>query len=108
MNLSSAILATLAYHDIFDYPLDFSEIYDLLIQKKAQKTFVAGELDRLVDIGKVGKSNGYFFLRNSQKIVGIRKMRINYSHKKFKKSALFANLLKVIPSVKLVAVSGAL
>ena len=108
MNLSSAILSVLAYHDIFDYPLESFEICDLLIKKKAGKILIERELERLRVMGKVSESDRYFFLKNREKIARIRKLRTKYSQKKLKRAAFFAGLLKVIPSVKLVAVSGAL
>ena len=108
MNLSSAILSTLVYHDIFGYPLDLSETANLLIKKKAGEESIARGLGSLRVIGKVGANNGYFFLKDRQKIVRIRKLRAKYSQQKLERAAFFAGLLKVIPSVKLVAVSGAL
>src|SRR3989344_5004414 len=108
MNLSSAILSVLAYHDIFDYPLESFEICDLLIKKKAGKILIERELERLRVMGKVSESDRYFFLKNRNKIARIRKLRIKHSQAKLKRAAFFAGLLKVIPSVKLVAVSGAL
>ena len=108
MNLSSAILSALAYHDIFDYPLESPEIGDLLVKKKTRKELVARELKRLREKAEVGKSGNYYFLKNRQKIVAIRKLRTRYSKVKLKRAAFFAKLLKFIPSVKLVAVSGAL
>ena len=108
MNLSSAILLALAYHDIFEYPLDSSEIYDLLVKKKVRKESIARELERLRAIGKIGGSDRYFFLKNRKKITRIRKLRAKYSQAKLRKAAFFARLLMIIPSVKLVAVSGAL
>lgn len=108
MNLFSAILATLAYHDIFDYPLNLSEICDLLVEKEASKESIVRELVRLKVSRRIGEINGYYFLKNRQKIARIRKLRIKYSHAKRKRATFFAGLLKIIPSVKLVAVSGAL
>ena len=108
MNLSSAILSTLAYHDIFDYPLDFSDVYNLLIQKKASVALVKRELIRLREQKRVGEVSGYYFLKNRKKIARIRKLRAQYSQTKLKRAAFFAGLLRIIPSVKLVAVSGAL
>lgn len=108
MNLPWAILSTLAYHDIFDYPLDLSEICDLLVKKKASKASIERGMERFKGIGKVGEKDRYFFLKGRQKIVRARKLRIRYSQAKLKRAAFFASLLKIIPSVKLVAVSGAL
>ena len=108
MNLSSAILSTLAYHDIFDYPLESSEIFDLLIKKKSGKESIARGLERLRVAGKVSGNNERFFLKGRRKIVRVRKLRIKYSLKKLKRAVFFAKLLKIIPTVKLVAISGAL
>lgn len=108
MNLSSAILSTLAYHDIFDYALNLLELCDLLISRKAGEASLARELERLKAVGKIDEDSGHFFLKNRKKIVRLRKLRANFSRGKLKRAAFFANLLKIIPSVKLVAVSGAL
>src|SRR3990167_5405021 len=108
MSLSSSILSTLAYYDIFDYPLDSSEIGGLLIQKKARKESIVRELGRLGVSRRIGEINGYYFLKSREKIVRIRKLRTKYSETKLKRAAFFTGLLKIIPSVKLVAVSGAL
>src|SRR3990167_1433780 len=108
MSLSSSILSTLAYHDVFDYPLDSSEVADLLVKKRSGKESVKSELEKLREIRKVGESYRYYFLKSRQKIVRMRKLRTKYSQKKLKRAAFFAGLLKIIPSVKLVAVSGAL
>ncbi|OGD90118.1 hypothetical protein A2W45_03505 [Candidatus Curtissbacteria bacterium RIFCSPHIGHO2_12_41_11] len=108
MNVASSILSTLAYHDIFDYPLDLHEIFDLLIKKKSDKESIARGLERLRVAGKVSENNGCFFLKGRRKIVRVRKLRIKYSLKKLKRAAFFAKLLRIVPSVKLVAVSGAL
>ena len=108
MSLSSSILSTLAYHDVFDYPLDSSEVADLLVKKRSGKESVKSELEKLREIGKVGESYRYYFLKSRQKIVRMRKLRTRYSEAKLKRAAFFSRLLKIIPSVKLVAVSGAL
>ena len=108
MNVSSAILSTLAYHDIFDYPLDLSEIFDLLVKKKSGKESIARGLGRLRIAGKVSGNNECFFLKGRRKIVRVRKLRIKYSQAKLKRAVFFAKLLKIIPTVKLVAISGAL
>ena len=106
MNVVSSILSTLAYHDIFDYPLDLSEIFDLLVKKKSGKESVKSELENLREIGKVGESYRYYFLKSRQKIVRMRKLRTKYSEAKLKRAAFFAKLLRIIPTVKLVAISG--
>lgn len=107
-NISNAILATLAYHDIFDYPLTAGEISNYLIAKKAKKSLVERELTKLVKSQKIGENRSFYFFKNRQKIVRLRFQRQGYSKSKLKRAQFFANILKLIPTVKLVAISGAL
>jgi hypothetical protein len=108
MTISETILATLAYHDIFDYPLTSEEIQKYLVEKKATFASVKNGIDQLVRERKVGSLDGYFFLKGRKKIVALRKKRQKYSKTKLKKAFFFAKILKAVPTLKLVAVSGAL
>lgn len=108
MTLSDAVLSTLAYHHIFDYPLTESEIHQYLIGKKASPRQVQKELTKLKAAAKIGERRGYFFLKNRPKIVELRLQRHKYSQEKLKRAGIFASLLKIIPTIKLVAISGAL
>ena len=108
MPLSQAILATLAYHDIFDYPLTLEEIHKYLINLEARPFTVRRGLNKLFLTGKIFSKNGYIFLKGRSEIVKLRKLREKYSLPKIKRAQFFARILKVIPSLKLVAISGAL
>ncbi|OGD87526.1 hypothetical protein A2870_04215 [Candidatus Curtissbacteria bacterium RIFCSPHIGHO2_01_FULL_41_11] len=101
MRLKQAILATLAYHDIFDYPLTAQQIHRYLIIK-ASKTALEKELAVLFP------AKEFYSLTNRQKIALIRKKRQKYSNKKLKRAYFYASFLKQIPSIKMVAISGAL
>lgn len=107
MTLSKAILATLAYHDIFGYPLTQDEIRNFLIGKKI-KLQLKKELSKLKSQGEIGERNGYHYLKNRSKLTAIRLQRAKYSRAKLKRAKLFTTLLTLIPTVKLVAISGAL
>lgn len=108
MNLSEAILATLAYHDIFEYPLTLKEFHRYLIGKRASFASVERNLFKLKANGQIGANQGYYFLKGRTKIVSIRKRRERYSRAKFKRAVFFASILKTIPTLKLVGISGAL
>src|SRR3990167_3293662 len=108
MTLSQSILATLTYHDIFDYPLTQQEIHNYLINLEVRAFTVKGELNKLFLTRKLVSKNGYIFLRGRSKIVILRKLREKYSLLKIKRAQFFARILKIIPSLKLVAISGAL
>jgi len=88
-----AILKTLAYADIFDYPLTRPEIYRWAIGK-----FSTSSLPRQL----------YFFLPHRQHLVAIRYRRHRASLVKLKLARKVGEWLKLIPTIKLVAVTGAL
>ena len=108
MNLRQAILATLAYHDIFDYPMTKEETCRYLIEERANLKSIRDGLNYLVASKKIGAKEGYYFLKNRTNLVSLRIQRGKYSKSKFTKAHFFANILKIIPTAKLVAVSGAL
>lgn len=108
MTLSESILSTLAYHDIFDYPLTAGEISNYLIAQKARESLVEKELAQLVKSKKIGENRSFYFLKNRQKIVKLRLQRQKYSQEKLQRAKLFSKLLTLIPTIKLVAISGAL
>jgi len=104
------ILRTLAYADIFDYPLTAEELYRFLI---ANKTFPFLLLE---DILKQIKQNDeqietdgeYFFLKGRKKIVNIRQKRKKWSEQKVKIAQRVARWFKLISWVKMVGITGAL
>src|SRR3989344_4082796 len=108
MTLSQSILATLFYHDIFDYPLISEEIHQYLINNQTSQSRVESELLHLHQSSKIGQKDQYYFLKGRSKIVKLRRQRVRHSRVKFKKAYFFAQVLKIIPSLKLVAISGAL
>ena len=115
MNLISCIiLKTLAYADVFDYPLNEKEIYRFLISK-FQIPCLAGrqanskfqkELTALS--ANICRKEGFYFLKGRQKIVEIRKKREKWSREKFKIARRVARWLQVIPWIKMVGITGAL
>jgi len=108
VNLKQSTLATLAYHSIFDYPLTLEEILNYLIGNKSTEAKIKKQLYALIKENKIGDQNGYFYMKKDNRIVEIRLKRQGYSKQKLKKAEFFANVLKFIPTVKLIAITGAL
>lgn len=118
--IEKAILKTLAYADIFNFPLTSGEIWGYLIARDDNREYkrIKNEFKRisefedclkvLISGGKISADEGYCFLKGREKIVGLRKKREKWSREKVKKAKRIANLLKIIPTVKLVGISGAL
>jgi hypothetical protein len=102
--MRASILRTLAYADIFDYPLTLEEINYWLIGTKAKYT--SGVY--LSALPMVENSSGFYFLTGRGKIVTIRQHRARWSQAKLKLAAKVGDWLKIIPTIQLVAVTGAL
>ena len=108
MTLSESILATFAYHDIFDYPLKVDEVHKYLIAAKSSLSSVQEVLRELKILGIIGERHGYFFLKNRPNLVAGRLQRAKYSQAKLKRARTYQKLLTLIPTVQLIAISGAL
>ncbi len=103
--LQRSILKTLAYADIFDYPLTAREIHKWLISKKAVKLqALQGQALKL----KIQRTKSFYHLPNRQNIVSLRQSRQQFSLLKLRKAQKITKLLRLIPSIKLVAITGAL
>lgn len=105
--MKKAIIQTLAYADVFDYPLIEKEIWRYLIaEKKISSEIVQKELcQKYPQIVKTGE---YFFLKNRHQIVKIRQVREKWSRGKLKIAQRVAGWLRLIPWIKMVGVTGAL
>src|SRR3990167_8778923 len=100
--MEKAILKTLIYGDIFDYPLKVYEIHKWLIGKKANLRQVEKALEILIVKGKVKKVKGYYVLPKRKELVNKRKRREKQSKAYFRKAKLLALILKIVPWIKLV------
>ena len=110
-------MATLVYADIFDFPLKKQEIWERMVGsrksevgsriKQKERDFVSS-LKSLVKQGKIEKSGEFYFLKGRREIVGKRLRREGESLRKLKRAKKIAAILKIIPTVKFVGVSGGL
>lgn len=108
MNNLQSIIATLAYHDIFNYPLKVEEIWRFQIAKKSTQATIKKGIEILLKQKKVKTKNELIFLKGRGEIAKLRLKRFKYSQQKLKKARFYAQILKYVPSVKLVALTGAL
>lgn len=108
MTIRSAILATIAYHDIFKYPLTQNQIYELLIGRSAKISAVKKALADLEKQKKILSKKGLYYLKGRGELPRICSKRQKSSVLKFKKALFYARILRFIPTVNLVAISGAL
>lgn len=106
--MEKAILKTLIYSDIFDYPLKGYEIHKWLIGRVASFQQIEKSLTKLLIKGKVIKVKDYYVLAKRKGIVTKRQLREKQSKKFLLKGKICCTFLKIIPTLKLVGISGGL
>lgn len=110
--LIKAILRTLAYADIFDYPLRSEELYCSLIgqnvKRKTQDDIKKELTKKSSCVLLITYHDGFYCLKGRQKIVRIRQEREEQAQEKLKIAHRVARYLRLIPWLRLVAVTGAL
>lgn len=104
--LERAIYATIAYFDMFSYPLTTIEIWKWLFIKKENqlRKFSLNDVTVALEGSQNLKQllsikNGFHFLNGKDEIVQTRWKRHNFTQKRFKRMRKFARLVQMIPFV---------
>jgi len=104
-----AILRTLLYADIFDYPLTPHEIHYYLIEAAASREAVQARLDHSDWLrARTTRTAGYVALRDRPALGALREARRHSSAALWPAARRWAAVLGALPFVRLVAVTGAL
>ncbi len=113
--IEKAILATLAYYDIFDYPLTGFEIWRYLICRKNfdGEKIQAGDLFETLKESeflreKISHKFGFYFLCGRGEIVEKRLWRKKLADQKWKKLKRIFKIVALVPFVRGIFVSGSL
>lgn len=107
--LEYAILRTLLYSDLFDYPLTFAEAAHYLIGQPSTADAVRACLTRscwLAD--RVIQLDGYLALRGREALIARRLDRAATSDRLWRHARRFVRVLRVLPFVRMIAITGAL
>ncbi len=102
-----AILTTILYSDIFEFPLTQKELWRLLIsKKKIEKRAFTQALDHLSWV--IIKKDGYYCLKGKQEIVSKRVGNLSEVKAKLILAKKVALRLSVIPTISFIGISGGL
>ena len=102
-NLSRAALQTVAYADIFDYPLTALEIHRYLTGVRAPVEAVKRALEEEHLFVRIGD---YFTLPGREEIVSIRTQREVRSRNLMPRAIQYGRILGALPYVRMVALTG--
>ncbi|WP_420645230.1 hypothetical protein [Candidatus Leptofilum sp.] len=107
--LEQAIWRTLAYVDLFDYPLTAVEIHRYLDGVVATLHDVRQVLtSRSVLAAQVSCLHGFYCLAGREEVVALRQMRQQTSQKLWAEARRYGNIIAQLPFVHMVAVTGSL
>lgn len=107
--IETAILETVLYSDLFDYPLTTREITHYLIGAKADEKHVRFYLDapRYIN-GNLQQHDGYVLTRKRDSLIARRRSRQSSSAQLWIYARRFVRVLAAMPFVRMVALTGAL
>ena len=103
--MDHAILSTLAYSDIFDYPLRLEELHNFLVAKSNTEE-LQSRLKLMND--NLANLKGYYFLPGREAIVELRLEREARLRKGYKRAFLYGWLIGYLPFVRMVGLTGSL
>lgn len=105
--VTNSILKTIAYTDIFDYPLTPDQLFELLItDKKIQKETVLKTLKDLISQKIIFERDNFVHFAQRAQIIDVRLRRKRRSRSKLALAKRIAKFISLIPTVKLIGVSG--
>ena len=99
IDLDASEVSSLLYHDIFDYPLSLGE----LMKWRAGEKLTTNNEELTIK-----SRNGFYFFKGRDGIILKRLLRERISAKKFEIARKAGQILRLIPTIKMVAVTGAL
>lgn len=102
--LERAILETLLYSDIFEYPLHLEEIHRYLpISANMEDVLQALNISN-----QVGMKDGFYFLAGHENIVEVRRGREVHSREVLPYALRYGRILGALPFIRMVALTGSL
>lgn len=103
-----AILATLHFYDMFDFPLTNLEIFDNLLFDNSSSSEVLTAIKELQHENLIGFDQGFYHLANRGEIVTTRKRRYLESYYKWQIIKRYRFIFHQAPYVKMVGVANTL
>lgn len=107
--LNHAILRTLAYYDIFDYPLTLNELWRWLDPVPGSdlgpvdETMVAAALGRAELKDRIERGDEFITLAGRGDLAAVRRSRHADNEKKWQRAKTVARYLEIVPFIKMVA-----
>lgn len=107
-NIADDIIKTIAFFDMFDFPLTAIEVLEGLIAG-SDLGKVMEAMDGMVALnGRIESRDGFYFLNGRSAIIETRLGRYNISARKFRRAQGIARVFRLVPWIRLIAVGNIL
>ena len=107
--IAEDILRTLAYFDVFSYPLSLEQVFEFLPRNSVSTENVAAALEELVSAAVLQKHNGYYFLATGN--IGMIPERLENERRAttlLKWARIVSFVIKQFPFTRAVFITGSL
>lgn len=105
VSIERAILETLSYSDIFDFPLRIEELHRYL-PVPVIPSDLASTLNKRCK--HIGMCDGYYFLAGHESLVPLRKKRNAASRQLYRRAIQIGRFLGTLPFIRMVGLTGSL
>ncbi|MDB5393577.1 MAG: hypothetical protein JWM91_1083 [Rhodospirillales bacterium] len=107
--LECAICSTIAYFDVFDFPVTLLETHRYLHGMRCGPTDILQAVSSGMLIERYLECDGeYFALRGRSALFEVRRVRQDLSQRQWKTARLLGRFLATLPNVRMVAMTGSL
>ena len=116
LSLHRMILETVAYYDVFDYPLTEFEVWKLLLMSDGEGMSAPDISFRMVEETlegsylrkRLGRARGFVFLRGRDRLIALRLERQRIADRNIRGARRIASILRFFPFVRMVGLTGSL
>lgn len=108
MNIKKAIFFTVAFFDIFEYPLTAWEIWKFLYKNQASLSDVLYQLEIMTQKRMLTLSQGYYFFPHKENHILTRNKRYRFAEKKYAIAMRCARIFSYLCAAKLICVCNSL
>ena len=106
--LTDAVLATVAYSDVFDMPIEVTRLHRFLVGQQAEPDELETAVKTLVADGRLGQHNDLLYLPTRTEVLDIHQDRSVRAAAMWQKAVTWGIRIGRLPNVRAVAVTGGL
>ena len=107
-SFGKSIIKTLAYYDIFNYPLTAEEIYNYLGTNHVSSMDVVNEIEKLCKDGLIYNKNNFYLLTNNDNYISRRIDGNKLAEKKMDSAFRMTKFISKFPYVRAILLSGSI